>query len=60
MDFWRRSSRISRKDKTKNNSIKQKMKVTRSLLSDIKSKQLQWHGHVQRMEKGRLPKEVMK
>jgi hypothetical protein len=36
------------------------MKVTRSLLDDIKTKQLQWYGHVQRMEEGRLPKEVTK
>jgi hypothetical protein len=60
MDFWRRSARISRKDKIRNNIIKQKMNVTRSLLDDIKTKQLQWYGHVQRMEEGRLPKEVMK
>ena len=38
------------------NIIKQKMNVTRSLLEDIKTKQLQWYGHVQRMEEGRLPK----
>jgi len=30
-----------------------------SLLDDIKTKQLQWDGHVQRMEEGRLPKEAM-
>jgi hypothetical protein len=36
------------------------MNVTRSLLDGIKTKQLQWYGHVQRMEEGRLPKEVMK
>jgi len=36
------------------------MNVARSLLDDTKTKQLQWHGHVQRMEEGRLPKEVMK
>jgi hypothetical protein len=36
------------------------MNVTRSLLDDIKTKQLQWYGHVQRMEEGRLPKEVIK
>jgi hypothetical protein len=29
-------------------------------LDDIKTKQLQWYGHVQRMEEGRWPKEVMK
>jgi len=60
MDFWRRSTRISRKEKISNTIIKQKMNVVRSLLDDIKTKQLQWYGHVQRMEEGRLPKEVMK
>ena len=37
MDFWRRSARISRKDKIRNTIIKQKMNVTRSLLDDIKT-----------------------
>jgi hypothetical protein len=60
MDFWRRSARISRKDEIRNNIIKQKMNVTRSLLDDIKTKQLQRYGHVQRMEERRLAKEVMK
>ena len=41
-------------------TIKQKMNVTRSLSEDIKTKQLQWYGHVQRMEEGRLPKRVLK
>ena len=36
------------------------MKVTRSLLDEIKTKQLQWYGHVERMEEGRLSKDVMK
>jgi hypothetical protein len=56
MDFWRRSTRISRKDKIRNAVIKQKMKVTSPLLDDIKTKQLRWYGHVQRMEEGRLLK----
>jgi hypothetical protein len=60
MDFWRCSAQISRKDKIRNTIIKQKMTVTRSLLGNIKTEQLQWYGHVQRMEEGRLPKEVMK
>ena len=30
----------------------------RSLLEDIKTKQLKWYGHVQRMEEGRLPKKL--
>jgi hypothetical protein len=36
------------------------MNVTRSLLEDIKTKQLKWCGHIQRMEEWRLPKIVMK
>jgi hypothetical protein len=36
------------------------MNVPRSILDSIKTKQLQWYGHVQRMEEGRLLKEVMK
>ena len=36
------------------------MNVARSLLDDIKTKQLKWYGHVQRIEEGRLSKEVMK
>ena len=56
LDFWRRSAGISRKDKIRNNIIKQKMKMTRSVLEDIKTKQLQSYGHVQRMVEGRLPK----
>ena len=36
------------------------MNVARSVLEDVKTEQLQRYGHVQRMEEGRLPKEVMK
>jgi hypothetical protein len=38
-------------------TIKQEINVTRSLLAEIKSEQLQWYGDVQRMEEGRLPTE---
>jgi hypothetical protein len=60
MDFWRRSARLSKKDKIMNTIIKQKTNVTMSLLDDINTKQLKWYGYVQRMEEGRLPKQVMK
>ena len=36
------------------------MNVARPILDDIKTKQLQWYAHDQRMEEGRLPKEVIK
>ena len=44
------------KDKIRNTIIKQEMNVVKSLLDDIKTQQLKWYGHVQRMEEGRLPK----
>ena len=50
MEFWRRSARIYRKDKIRNNIIKQKTNVTKSPVEDIKTKQLQWYGHVQRVD----------
>jgi hypothetical protein len=43
-----------------NSIIKQKMNVTMYLLDDIKTEQLQLYGHVQRMEEGRISKEVVK
>jgi len=52
--------RISRKGKIRNIIIKQKTDVVRSLLDDIKTKQLLWYEYVQIMEEGRLPKEVIK
>jgi hypothetical protein len=60
VDVWRRSARISRNDKIRNSAIKQRANVTRSLLDDIETKQLQRYGHVQRMEERRVPNEVMK
>jgi hypothetical protein len=59
MDFWRRSALISSKDKIRNNVIKEKINVTRSLLDDVKTKQLQLYGHVRSLGEGRLPKMVL-
>jgi hypothetical protein len=60
MDFWRRSTRISRTGKIRNTIIKQKNECNKVSLNDIKTNKLQWYAHVQRMEEGRMPKEVMK
>ena len=46
------SSRSINNNNNNNNNI--------SLLEDIKTQQLKCYGHVQRLEEGRLPKEVMK
>jgi len=40
--------------------MKQKLNVTKYLLDDTKTKQLQSYGRVQRMGEGRLPEEVIK
>ena len=56
MDFRRRSARISKKDKIRNSIMKQIMNLARSLLDDTKTRQLQWYGHVQRMEEGEIAK----
>jgi hypothetical protein len=58
--LWRRSARISRKDKIRSTIIKQMINVTRSLLDDIETKQLQRYEHIQRLEEERFPKEAMK
>ncbi|PSN35169.1 hypothetical protein C0J52_23483 [Blattella germanica] len=58
MDFWRRSARISRRDKIRNTVIREKMKVKGSLTEDIKTAQLRWFGHIKRMREDRLPKMI--
>ncbi|PSN58135.1 hypothetical protein C0J52_01020 [Blattella germanica] len=58
MDFWRRSARISRREKIRNTVIKEKMKVKGSLTEDIKTAQLRWFRHVKRMREDRLPKKI--
>ena len=55
MDTLRRSSRISRKERIKNVTIKQKIGLEETIV-----KELTWYGHVQRMVEGRLPKIALK
>ena len=35
------------------------MGVTHTIIDDIKTKQLIWYGHVQRMAENRLPKQIL-
>jgi hypothetical protein len=59
----RRFSRISRKDKIRNTTIRQQIGKIESIIIDsiviiiteIEQKQLTWYGHVQRMAEERLP-----
>jgi len=55
MDALRRSARISKLDR-KTNCIGEKMKAQDTILDEITRKQLIWCGHVDRMDRTRLPK----
>ena len=60
MDALRRSSRISRKEKIRNVTIRQQIGLKETIIKEIEQNQLTWYGHVQRMAKGRLPRIVLK
>ena len=59
MDFWRRSAGISRKDRVRNETVREIMDAKQTIVHDIMTKQLIWYGHVQRMAGDRLPKKVL-
>jgi len=60
MDALRRSSRISRKERTSNVTIRQQIGLEETIIKEIEQNQLTWYGHGQRMAEGRLPKIVLK
>jgi hypothetical protein len=56
MDALRRSSRISRKERIRNVTIRQQIGLEETSIKEIEQNQLAWYGHIQRMAEGRLPK----
>jgi hypothetical protein len=56
VDALRRSSRISRKERIRNVTIRQQTGLEETIVKEIKQNQLTWYGHVQRMAEGRLLK----
>jgi len=60
MDGLRRSSRISRKDRIRNVTIRQQIGLEETIIKEIEQNQLTWYGHVQRMAEERLPKIALK
>jgi hypothetical protein len=60
MDALRRSSRISRKERIKNVTIRQQIELEETVVKEIEQNQLTWYSHVQRMVEGRLPKIALK
>ena len=59
MDFWRRAAGKSRIERVRNERIREIMEVRHTIVDDIKTKQLIWYGHVQRMADNRLPKQIL-
>jgi len=49
MDVLRRSSKISRKERIRNVTIRQQIGLENTIIKEIEKKQLTWHGYVQRM-----------
>jgi hypothetical protein len=60
MDALRRSSKISRKERIRNVTIRQQIGLEETVVKETERNQLTWYGHVQRMAEGRLPKIELK
>ena len=60
MEPLRRSSRISRKERIRNVTIRQQIGLEETIIKEIEQGQLTWYGQVQRMTEGRLPKIALK
>jgi len=60
MNGLRRSSRISRKDRIRNVTMRQQIGLEETIIKEIEQNQLKWYGHIQRMAEERLPKIALK
>ena len=60
LDAPRRSSRISRKDRIRNVTIRQQIGLEETIIKENEQNQLTWYDHVQRMAEERLPKIALK
>lgn len=58
MDVLRRSARKSRRDKVRNETIRNIIKVRETITQTIERRQLTWYGHVRRMADKRLHKTI--
>ena len=59
INFLRRWARYSRLEKIKNNVIREKVDIKNSVLGYMRYSQLNWYGHVQRMDEERLPRKIL-
>jgi hypothetical protein len=51
---------LSRKDKIRNETVRQQIELEEIIIKEIEQNQLTWYGHVQRMAEGRLLKITLK
>lgn len=58
MDYLRRSSRVSRRERITNEEIRNRMSATETVTHRIEKRSLKWFGHLLRMEDGRWPKRL--
>ena len=61
MDVLRKSARKSRRERIKNEHLKEivGMKGKQDIMDSIEKKRLQWYGHAKRMPEERIPKLIM-
>ena len=55
MKFLRRVANKTKRDRERNNKIREDLKI-KPLLQEIEKKQLKWYGHMKRMPKERIPR----
>lgn len=55
MMYWRRSCRLTLRDRVRNERIREEMETNGTVLDTIKEKQMKWYGHLRRMEPERIP-----
>jgi hypothetical protein len=60
IDALRRFSRISRKERIRNVTIRRQIGLEETIVKEIEQNQLTWYGLAQRMTEGRLPKIALK
>ena len=60
MDAVKRSSRIARKERIRNVTIRQQTGLEEPIIKETEWNQLTWYGHVQRKTEGKLPKIALK
>ncbi|KAJ9581815.1 hypothetical protein L9F63_003884 [Diploptera punctata] len=59
MDGIRRSARVSRLERRRNEEVRQMMDMEETVVERIERRALQWYGHVRRMEDDRWPKTLL-